>query len=434
MPTFFDIIAQAGNAVAEQAELDDTFAPSGGGDGFGGGLRPAEGSGFVSQFTVERPSSFASAARDQFDTVREQLRSAFGLREEADLTSRINRAASDFRAEFGRWPRVSELFDGANVSVWLAPYMGSLLNGTFALPPFFEFEGQTFYNDEFEGPRQLPPPRFLAGAQPPSGPVSAPSGPSVVGGGTFDRLRETPTAEDRAAAEGGVGIVLGPDRILTEDERTARDPVKEAGAGGSVAFRPRTFSTNVPTMTADQIQSILDSAVLRVFKTGGGGGGRRGGGGGRAARVFDQAEVLAGVEDLWRSLLLEDAPDADATRVAQAYMAEANAFWMGEGGDLDFETFVTGELQKRSKWKLLYSRKPGHLTPRQYIAERVNAVAGFGLPSGDQNDMVTRAAQLNLSPSGLNEQARQSRTVQRRGGFAERIAGAVANLGVLART
>ncbi len=104
-------------------------------------------------------TTYSNVRRDQFREVRNVTKELFGLSSVADLDSRVNAIAEQFRSERGHWPQAFELLN-------YPPYIQSLevmRSGTWAvLPPLFGMtdeagETQFFQNNTISGPRVINP-------------------------------------------------------------------------------------------------------------------------------------------------------------------------------------------------------------------------------------------------------------------------------------
>lgn len=186
---------------------------------------------------------------------------------------------------------------------------------------------------------------------------------------------------------------------------------------------------NIPIFSPDDIAGILSTSQMGGGGGGGGGGGR-GGGAGRAPAVFDRDQLIAQATELWRGRLLEE-PD-NVGGLVDEYIQKANSFWMGQGGQLDFATFVLGRTEGTARYKTLYAKKPGSMSHEQYLGQYVQAVRGLGLRESTAMREVTAGASTGVSAAGFSARLETSPEVVggNQGAFSQRFANHLAQMGV----
>ncbi len=193
-------------------------------------------------------------------------------------------------------------------------------------------------------------------------------------------------------------------------------------------FRLTSTLRNVPIFSPDDIAGILGTNQM-----GGGGGGRGGGGGGGAGRapaVFDRDQLIAEATELWRGRLLEEPDNVEA--IVDEYVQKANSFWMGQGGQMDFGTFVLGKTEGTSRYKTLYAKRPESLSHEQYLAQYVQAVRGLGLRESVAMREIEAGASTGAGVAGFANRLETTPEVVagNQGAFSQRFANHVAQLGV----
>lgn len=333
---------------------------------------------------ADRRGTFSSENPDAFDAIKEQLKGelvsqGFTRVEERDLSSRINQAARIWFSDQGQWPSVFDLMGYQTLWDMLLPYV----TGMTALPGVFESDGALYRNDPWLGVK-------------------------LTSTGAFESTQQL--GLDPRLFEG-----------MDQAELNFLNRAQPTPAGRLV------HGLGIPSLTMDDIAEAMARAAPVPRR--GGGGGRRGGGGGagRAPRPFDKAELLEAANTMESSLLRRDPQAAQAW--VDAYMKEAQAFWMSDGGNLDFETFILNRIRADSEYAGLYRHKPPQMSERQFAALYENVTGGGGLNPDQQEVFTQRGMRQGLAFQGIGEQVAQSRPVQRRGGFVDRLAGAVQAIG-----
>jgi len=146
--------------------------------------------------------------------------------------------------------------------------------------------------------------------------------------------------------------------------------------------------------TAEGVNKLIDTAIMRFGSltglklerqkqkpSGSGRGSGRGSAGPTADEIrkqFDIKELSNAVNNMNRSLVLEE--HADPTRVARAYV-EAIVRTKGET-KIDFETYVRDGIEKTGRYESIYRNKPEDLTAEQYMAPYIQSATE--VVGGDQ--------------------------------------------------
>ncbi len=161
-------------------------------------------------------------------------------------------------------------------------------------------------------------------------------------------------------------------------------------------------------------------------------GGGAGSGAGRADRAFDRAQLVDAATERWRGLLLEDPGETRAGSIADEYMKEANAFWMREGGNLDYDTFVLGKIRGESRHKYLYGKKPGFQSEAEYMTGFRNVLAGQGINEQATLREIEAGASSGVGLAGFSERVGRTREARltNTGGFGNQLAGNMAATGI----
>ena len=226
-------------------------------------------------------------------------------------------------------------------------YLGVLASGVTNAPRMFQVDGTNYYNDPLNGPV--------------------------------------------AVAPWNINTTLGPGGI---------DAALESGQ-----LDHRGNFTPKAVFTKEEFVSMIGS--LSPIRTSGGGGGR--GGGGRAARAFDREQLISAGNDRYAGLMFEDADEKKMGQWVDRYMDRANAFWMKEGGSLDFDTFLVNEIEKTSRYKELYKRKGDGVTPEEYMAKYRSTVEQFGFNQRTTQRYTESGLKSGAGMAGFSERLGRTR-------------------------
>ena len=340
---------------------------------------------------ITRPK-FSTEAKENYNQVSDWAQDAWGISTKSEISGRINEVAYQFYNENGqRWPSATELFQYGNFQQAMNVYA----SGTPFLPPFFRVDGQMYSNDALYGPKIV------------------------------DQFH--PAFADTSAARdlGGVLGSLPEQNGLTLGQSMARGLGRDPLPGFQDLF------ANVPSTTAAELSDIL--VGLRPGRSGGGGGG----GGGGAARpdlVFDEAQLAERARAIWRPMMIADVPDTEG--LVDKYLKEANSFWRGSGGRLDFDTFVTNEARTTQRYKNLYGKKEDWQSEAEYMGGFTAAANGFGLSAGETEKQIVAGATSGASLAGFTSRVSRGRENQlnTQGNFSQKMANNLNQLGAIGRS
>ena len=146
-------------------------------------------------------------------------------------------------------------------------------------------------------------------------------------------------------------------------------------------------------------------AYVNIDALGGTSGGS--GGSGRGGQAYDKAQIGEYIDRQWGSLMLETAPNGLVDR----YVSDHTAFWR-EGGSLDLETWVLGEMRKTGRYQALYGRKDPSLSEGQYLGQYTNLARGTGLRGDLVNREAARGAAGGVAPQSFANSLVENRDVQ----------------------
>jgi len=169
------------------------------------------------------------------------------------------------------------------------------------------------------------------------------------------------------------------------------------------------------TTIMDQFMGI-DSAQLINGGRSGGGGGYRGPTGQTPEQIRNQFDVDAlatSANDIWRSRLVAEAPNARA--LASSYVEAIVA----SGGEkqIDFQEYVLKAARKTPRWGLLYGDKPPGVDEMQYLAPYVAAAQRAIGGQGDVGQAVLEGAGLGATTQDFAGKLQFQDTVQESSGF-----------------
>ena len=188
---------------------------------------------------------------------------------------------------------------------------------------------------------------------------------------------------------------------------------------------------NKNLMVYPSYEAVWES--LSPVSTGGtGSSGRGAGGGGRGDLVFDRDRLASQASDRWRGLLLEDPDEATLEQLITDFITKANAFWMNEAGQLDFDTFIVDRIETTERFKFLYEKKPEFQTPAEYMAGFRNAVGSFGMNDRATLREVEAGAHSGAGLAGFSERVGRTREarVGNLGTFSQQMANSMSSSGL----
>jgi len=100
----------------------------------------------------------------------------------------------------------------------------------------------------------------------------------------------------------------------------------------------------------------------------------RGGGGGRGV-TFDREAIKQGIQNQWKSYLLQDPGDVDT--LADEYIRQATSFYW-QGGSLQLDAWTWAKMRESARYKMMYGTMPKGMTEDQYLGRTQNLVQQFG--------------------------------------------------------
>lgn len=192
------------------------------------------------------------------------------------------------------------------------------------------------------------------------------------------------------------------------------------------AAEGRTPTEPLPSIS----QSDLIDKLTSALGTGGGGGG----GAGRRDLVFDRDHLVAQVEDLWRSWMLDpNQPPRDwIGSQVDAYVREARSFWSSKGGQLDFDTYMRDKLKSHPRFQEVYKYLPGNQTPEQFLSTFAQPISQFGQNADFTRQQTFQAITSGAGPAAQLERISRTRQVENAGagGYSKKLAQTLAGIGV----
>jgi len=178
----------------------------------------------------------------------------------------------------------------------------------------------------------------------------------------------------------------------------------------------------VPTITIDELTAMLEGPTA----TGGGTSTRR-------DISFDRDHLIDQVDQLWKSWYRQGAPQNRVESIVDSYIRQARAFWNGDGGQLNFDTFVRSKLRTQPLYRSMFRHKPEATSEEQFIADFEAPISQLGL-RGDLELEQTRASVMSGgSPAAQFQRVSQTREAQLGGGFSQQLAQTLAGLGAGSR-
>jgi len=183
----------------------------------------------------------------------------------------------------------------------------------------------------------------------------------------------------------------------------------------------------LPEYTIDQVQDILQSLSPVSQPSGGSGSG-----GGRAPAAFDRAQLTEKATDRWRGLLLEEPDEATLTQLVSDYIAQANAFWMQDGGSLDFDTFVVNKVRAQDRHTFLYKKKPDFQSESEYMGGFRQTVSQFGMNDRAALRETEAGAHSGVGLAGFGERVEKTREARliNTGTYSQKFAASMAQTGI----
>ena len=105
---------------------------------------------------------WSSAYTSDWDYVVDVVKETWGFGAEREFKAQVNAAARRYQSDFGSPPNATELLGYGRFSL----YMNNLYNRTDQLPKFFAVDGQSYWNDPYEGPTWMRMPSPASAANP----------------------------------------------------------------------------------------------------------------------------------------------------------------------------------------------------------------------------------------------------------------------------
>ena len=189
--------------------------------------------------------------------------------------------------------------------------------------------------------------------------------------------------------------------------------------------------SNLRNLTVYESFDAMDDIAASFAPIGAGPSGG-GGGGGRTALAFDRRQLEREGTERWRGLLLEEPDENVMSGHISDYMTEANAFWMTNGGRLDFDTFLVDRIEGTPRHSYLYSSKPSFQSDGEYMAGFRNVLAGQGINEQATLREIEAGASSGAGLAGFSERVGRTREARLTnvGGFGNQLAGNMAATGI----
>lgn len=183
--------------------------------------------------------------------------------------------------------------------------------------------------------------------------------------------------------------------------------------------------TDRPAYTGEQLSAIL--SPIRRTRGGSGGGGAT-----RTAQQYDKRELARAVQDYWREELMEEPDDGNVNAIVSGFIKDANAFWVGKAGRLDFQTYLADRVEKTERWGTLYEKKPEHLTTGEYRGQYQQAAGSFGMRNLSTQAEVESGLTSGAGVAGFTERVGRTREARaiNQGSYSQRFAQSMASSGL----
>lgn len=216
--------------------------------------------------------------------------------------------------------------------------------------------------------------------------------------------------------------------LYYNDPMSGPEPIRAPSEFGSELAEKQFMQATrkVPKYTGEQFANLMQSLAPA---RGGGSGGR--GGAGRTNRAFDRDQLIEAGADRWKGLMLED--PADIERYVDQYIDRANAFWVGEGGSLDFDTFLVNKMRETSRYKTLYQKKAPELTEEEYMARYRGVAESFGINQTATRRETEAGLRAGVGQAGFQERVEKTREARlaNTGRFSQQLASQMAQMGAM---
>jgi hypothetical protein len=156
---------------------------------------------------------------------------------------------------------------------------------------------------------------------------------------------------------------------------------------------------------------------------------RSGGGSGRQARAYDREALMEQYRNLYRGWTIVDPEDRHVETVVDAYIKQANSFWLSKGGSLDFGTYARTQLRGTADYQKVYRKKPPEMSEEEFIQPYVSVVQQYGLSASNQGRQIRQSAESGGSVEGQATRVGRTREVVSRGDFSRKLASTIQSLG-----
>jgi hypothetical protein len=343
---------------------------------------------------TSEPKSFSSAVpwtHQAYVTWTDQATQ--GLVKTANLTDFINGWGKRWKDRTGGWPDDTDLF---TVPEFTTAAQHLVVTTNLNLPPVFRLDGILRRRTFLDGMKPITDIYAV-------GPTERPE------------VYDVPTVTIKGVKVDATSPLLPAIKAgQVPPEAAEAKPVPFGGAPGRLGDK-----TPYPEITSDQLTSALNA--------GRGGGG--GGGGTTRSVTFDRAKLIEQARDYWHALLLDNPGDPTIEGVVDSYIRDATAFYVNQGGQRDFQTFLLGRIREQPRHKVIYKWKPDTVNEADYIGAFAAPIQSLGLSPGRATEAVAAGAASGSSPTGAARAVTQSRSFSQRPGFSQRLAQSVLSLG-----
>jgi len=333
-------------------------------------------------WSSQNPSGFYQAR----DYVFETLTAAGWDLDKSDVSRALNQWASDFERQFGSLPGAGQVVDAPEP--WVLAQRAALRSDL--LPTTFIGEGPDGTQVVYENRPSL--------------------GPLPV---AFPEMELPTTVADSENVSAAESAALQRD---AQSGPTSPDFVRSP-ATGQTSPRPS------GVLTMEYVQSILNMAAMNQQPSGST----------RSRLAFDRAKLEEHARDKWRTWLREEPPNVAG--LVSDYISDASSFWRGEGGQLDFDTWLSNRLRTTGRYNTLYANMDPTQSEEEYLQGFLSAEQ-FGLKPGIANEHVVRGLRSGAAPASFAESVGRSRDVMAlgQGSFSRRFANLLSQMGPLQRS
>jgi hypothetical protein len=363
---------------------------------------------------------FKTEERETWEQIRYYLKDKHDLPRLEMINERVLWAAERFRMEHGTYPSFHEFQAYPPLDATILLYKSGIPN----VGPTFMIGDDFFVNDRWMGPQPMGP---IVGSQAAQIGVEP---TDLANLGPVDR-----SGEQFISSAGGVieGELDEEGRQTFEATGTIERPLsqrKRLALAGIDAWTA--FLQNTPRFESEE--ELLEAAAGTSPGGGGGGGGGGGAAQGRIAMPFDVEQLKNSATEQWRALLRTEIPESELSKIVADYMDAANAFWIGEAGQLDFQTYILGRIKDTARYNMLYGDKPEFFTDAEWALRYDQAVAQFGINATAGERQVIAGMTSGAGVAGFTE--RVGRTAEARlapgrsGNFSQRVASLRSQMGL----